>query len=139
MPDVEQNTTRKGNRMFRVKHKGDFKKTEKLLKKSFGSNYRAILDRYGRQGVAALASATPKDTGETASSWSYEIIQNKRGLSIVWNNSYINHGVNIAIILQYGHATRNGGYVTGIDYINPALKPIFDSMATAAWKEVTDI
>lgn len=123
--------------MITIKQKGDFSKTEKLLKITLGRNYRSVLDRYARQGVEALSAATPKDSGKTASSWGYEIIQNKDSLSVVWTNKNVNRGVNIALILQYGHGTRNGGYVTGINYINPALKPIFDSMADAAWKEVT--
>lgn len=122
--------------MITIKQKGDFKKTEKFLKKTFGSDYKTILAKYGEQGVAALSAATPRDTGKTASSWSYEIIQNGSSLSVVWNNSNVNQGVNIAVILQYGHGTRTGGYVVGIDYINPALRPIFDSLADAAWKEV---
>lgn len=122
-----------------VKHKGDFRKTEKLLKKSLGKDYKNILEHYAQQGVHALANATPVESGETAASWDYEIIQNKSSLSIVWKNYNINKGVNIAIILQYGHATRNGGYVQGRDYINPALRPIFDKLAESAWKEVTSI
>lgn len=125
--------------MIRVRSKGDFKKTEKFLKKSFGRDYRSVLEKYAKQGVAALASATPVESGETASSWDYEIIQNKSSISVVWTNSHVEKGVNIAIILQYGHATRNGGWVDGRDYINPALRPIFDEMAKAAWKEVTSI
>lgn len=120
-------------------HKGDFKKTEKFLRKSLGLDYRSVLHKYGQQGAEALSSATPKDSGETAASWYYDIIQNERSLSIVWNNSHINKGVNIAVILQYGHGTRTGGYVQGRDYINPALRPIFDQLAEAAWKEVTSI
>lgn len=125
--------------MIIVKQKGDFKKTEKFLKKSFGRKYIDILEKYAKQGVTTLSAATPINTGKTSDSWSYKIIQNKNGLSIVWENSNINKYVNIALILQYGHATRNGGYVNGIDYINPALKPIFDKMAEAAWREVTNI
>lgn len=125
--------------MIRFRNKGDFSKTEKFLKKSFGKNYRSILDKYAKQGVAALASATPLDSGETAASWDYEIIQNGSSLSIVWKNYHIEKGVNIAVILQYGHGTRNGGWVEGRDYINPALQPIFDKMAEAAWKEVVSI
>ena len=87
--------------------------------------------------MAALSAATPVDSGLTATSWIYKIIQNGSTISIVWENSNVQKGVNIAIILQYGHGTRNGGYVSGRDYINPALKPIFDKMADAAWKEVT--
>lgn len=121
------------------RHKGDFKKTEKFLKKSLGLNYRDVLDKYAKQGVAALASATPVDTGETAASWYYEIIQNESAISIVWKNHNIENGLNIAVILQYGHATRGGGYVEGRDYINPALRPIFDKLADAAWKEVKSL
>lgn len=125
--------------MISFRQKGNFAKTEKILKKSFGRNYRSILEQYGKEGVAALSSATPKDSGETAASWNYEIIQNGSTISVVWNNSHINKGVNIAIILQYGHGTKNGGYVQGRDYINPALRPIFDKLAEAAWKEVTNV
>lgn len=124
--------------MLGITHKGDFKKTEKFLKKSLGRDYLTILNKYGQQGVSALSASTPVDTGLTASSWSYEIIQNADGISVVWTNSNVNKYVNIAIILQYGHGTRNGGWVEGRDYINPALQPIFDKMAEAAWKEVTD-
>lgn len=125
--------------MISFRNKGDFSKTEKFLKKSLGKNYRSILEKYARMGVAALASATPVDSGETAASWDYEIIQNDGKMSIIWKNYHIEKGVNIAVILQYGHATRNGGYVEGVDYINPALRPIFDDLANAAWKEVTSI
>lgn len=119
--------------------RGDFRKTEKLLKKSFGKDYLPILERYANLGVDQLAAATPVDTGLTASMWGYEIIQTKDSLSIVWNNYNVQKGVNIALILQYGHGTRNGGYVVGRDYINPALRPVFDKMADAAWKEVISI
>lgn len=125
--------------MISFRNKGSFAKTEKLLKKSFGKNYKEILKKYAQEGVASLSAATPVESGKTASSWDYEIIQNKSSLSIIWKNYNVNNGVNIAIILQYGHATRTGGYVQGVDYINPALKPIFEKMADAAWKEVTSI
>lgn len=125
--------------MVSVRFKGsDFKNTEKLLRKSFGRNWTAVLEKYGEQGVAALSNATPVDTGLTAASWSYEIIQNDGGVSIIWNNSNVQNHVNIALILQYGHGTRNGGYVQGRDYINPAMRPIFDEMAEKAWKEVVN-
>lgn len=120
-----------------IRSKGDFRKTEKLLKKSLGRDYRSVLEKYGQMGVSALAAYTPIDSGITASSWSYEIIQNGSSMSIVWNNSNVQRGVNIAVILQYGHGTGTGGYVEGRDYINPALQPIFDQLAEAAWKEVT--
>lgn len=125
--------------MISIKQKGDFSKTEKFLKKSFGRDYFGVLEKYAQQGVAALSAATPVKTGLTAASWSYKIIQNGSSISIVWENSNIHKGINIALILQYGHGTRNGGYVEGRDYINPALQPIFDRMADAAWKEVTSL
>lgn len=125
--------------MISFHNKGDFKKTEKFLKKSFGKDYISVLEKYGRMGVKALSSATPKESGETAASWDYEIVKEGSHISVIWKNYNINKGVNIAIILQYGHATRNGGYVEGRDYINPALRDIFDQMADAAWKEVTSI
>lgn len=122
--------------MISFRQKGSFKKTEKFLKKSFGKDYRSVLEKYAQQGVSALSAATPVESGETAASWGYEIVQEGSYLSVIWTNSHINKGVNIAIILQYGHGTRNGGWVSGRDYINPALRPIFDKMADAAWKEV---
>lgn len=125
--------------MIGIRQKGDFRKTEKFLKQSLGKDWRSILDKYGKKGVEALSRATPIETGETAVSWGYKIIQNGSGISIQWHNYNINKGVNIAIILQYGHATRNGGWVEGRDYINPALQPIFDELAEQAWKEVIKV
>ena len=119
--------------------KGSFKNSERWLKKSLGADYMDILHEYGRKGVESLSTATPVDTGLTASSWSYRIEKSDGKISINWLNSNVNKGVNIAIILQYGHGTGNGGYVVGRDYINPALAPIFDAMADKAWKEVTSI
>lgn len=113
-------------------------KTEKWLEKfSKGiiSN-KSILKKYGELGVKALAANTPKDTGQTAASWSYEIKEDKNSITISWKNSNINDGVLIAAILQYGHGTGNGGYVRGVDYINPAMKPVFQQIADDAWKEV---
>ncbi len=98
-----------------------------------------MLERYGRAGVSALAAATPKDSGLTAASWGYEITHNRKETAIIFTNSNISNGVNIAIILQYGHGTGNGGYVAGRDYINPAIQPIFDKMANEAWREVTSL
>lgn len=121
------------------RHRGNFHKTEKFLKKSFGKDYLPILEKYANQGVDALAAATPVDTGLTASLWGYRIIEENGKISIIWENYNVQKGINIAVILQYGHGTRNGGYVVGRDYINPALRPIFDKMAEAAWKEVTSI
>lgn len=119
------------------RQKGDFSKTKKFLERLRYTKYQKILEKYAKKGVEALASATPVDSGVTAASWSYEIIQNEKELSIFWKNSNVSNGVNIALILQYGHATRNGGYVAGRDYINPALQPIFDELAEMVWKEVT--
>lgn len=97
----------------------------------------SILKKYGEQGVKALSEATPKDTGKTAASWSYKISNTSKGFKLDWTNSNTNQGVNIALIIQYGHGTSTGAYVQGRDYINPALKPIFDEIANAVWKEVT--
>lgn len=123
--------------MIRIKHHGSFQNTERLFTKSAAINLANLLTLYGQAGVEALSAATPKDSGETAGSWSYEIVQKPTGVAIVWSNSNMNDGANIAVLLQYGHGTRNGGYVQGVDYINPALKPIFERIANEAWKEVT--
>lgn len=122
--------------VLEVKVTGNFNNTRKFLKYIKGRNYIEILRKYGKEGVDALSAATPFDTGQTAASWNYEIHETKNGAEIVWTNSNVNKGVNIAVILQYGHGTRNGGYVRGIDYINPALKPVFDKIAESVWKEV---
>ena len=96
------------------------------------------LDRYGKRGVDALVQATPKDTGKTAASWSYRIIHERHSTRIEWLNSNINKGILIAILIQYGHGLQNGVFVEGVDYINPALRPVFDSIAEDAWKELVD-
>ena len=123
--------------MFRFRHKGDFSNTTKYLNKVKRLDILDILDKYGQAGVSALASATPVDSGLTASSWYYKIKNQNGSVTISFYNSNVNKGVPIAIILQYGHGTRNGGWVEGIDYINPAIQPIFNKIADAAWKEVT--
>lgn len=123
--------------MITFTQKGDFSKTLGFLERAKEMFKVSDLDRYGEMGVAALQSATPKDSGETANSWYYEIERTNSGAQIVWGNSNIQNGVNIAVILQYGHATRNGGFVRGVDYVNPAIKPIFEKIANDAWKEVT--
>ena len=122
--------------MITFRQKGDFSKLNRFLERAKETVRLGDLDRYGREGVAALASATPVDSGKTASSWYYEITRTKGGAAISFKNSNINKGVPIAIILQYGHATGNGGWVQGRDYINPAIRPIFDKLANDAWKEV---
>ena len=123
--------------MIKIRQKGDFKKLTSFLERAKESLDIGILDKYGKKGVAALSSATPVDTGLTASSWFYKI-ENKNGIAkIEFHNSNIQNGVPIALILQYGHGTKNGGYVVGRDYINPAIQPVFDELAKNAWKEVT--
>lgn len=123
--------------MITFRQSGDFSKTMRFLERAKQVVHISELDRYGRAGVAALKSATPVDTGLTADSWYYEIKNRNGTVEITFNNSNIQNGVPIAIILQYGHATRNGGWVQGRDYINPAIQPIFDKIADEAWKEVT--
>ncbi len=122
--------------MITVRQRGDFKNLTSFLERSKEVFNLGILDKYGRQGVAALQASTPKDTGKTAESWYYKINRNNGTVSLSFHNSNENKGVPIAIILQYGHATGNGGYVEGTDYINPALKPVFEKMANEAWREV---
>lgn len=122
--------------MIKIKHKGNFNHIERFFRLAPKAVAHEILNKYGREGVEALASATPIESGETAVSWDYEIVSNGSGYSIYWTNSNINKGVNIAIILQYGHGTGTGGYVSGIDYINPAIAPIFERFAEMAWREV---
>ena len=123
--------------MIKFRQKGDFSKLTHYLEKVKEIVKLGDLDKYGREGVAALASATPVDTGLTASSWRYEIQHGNDSVSIAFYNDNIQNGVPIAIILQYGHGTKNGGYVQGRDYINPAIKPLFDKITEDAWKEVT--
>lgn len=125
--------------MITFRHKGDFSKLTSFLEKAKHAIKISDLDKYGREGVAALASATPVDTGQTANSWSYEIKNSNGSVSITFNNSNIQNGVPIAIILQYGHGTRNGGWVQGRDYINPVIQPLFDKIANDAWREVTKL
>ena len=125
--------------MITFRQKGDFSKTYRYLQKAqHGINLRD-LERFGQAGVAALSSATPIDSGTTASSWYYKITQEKNSVVIGFYNSNIQNGVPIAIILQYGHGTGTGGWVQGRDYINPAIQPIFDEMANEAWREVTKL
>ena len=122
--------------MITFRHKGDFSKFTNFLEKARESIKVGDLDKYGREGVAALRSATPVESGVTANSWYYEI-ENKDGVAkLSFHNSNIQNGVPIAIILQYGHATGTGGWVEGRDYINPAIQPIFDKIAKQAWEEV---
>lgn len=122
--------------MIVVKTSGNFNQTEKFLKKISTGNIFKSLSKYGQRGVSALSAATPRRSGKTAESWGFEIEMSSSSYSIVWTNSNTNKNVNIAVILQYGHGTGTGGYVRGIDYINPAMRPIFEQIAEEAWKEV---
>ena len=126
-------------KMITFRQDGDFSKLTSFLEKSKELFNVGILDKYGRKGVEALAAATPIDSGETANSWYYRIENRNGSAAISFYNSNIQNGVPIAIILQYGHGTRNGGWVEGRDYINPALQPIFDELAKEAWKEATKL
>ena len=125
--------------MITFRQKGDFSKLSRYLVRVKEAARIGVLDKYGREGVAALASATPVESGKTAGSWYYEIKRQNGSVSIIFKNSNINKGVPIAIILQYGHGTGTGGWVEGRDYINPAIQPIFDRIADEAWREVTKI
>ena len=121
----------------KVGDKGDFKKTFKFLRAMKEKRFLKNLDKYGQIGVDALAAATPKRTGLTAESWTYDITDNGEQLIISWNNTNVQNGYyNVALMIQYGHGTGTGGWVEGIDYINPALKPVFDKIADAVWMEV---
>ena len=122
--------------MVTFKHKGNFERTDRLLKGAKEKKYLKVLDKYGQEGVAALAAATPTDSGLTAESWDYKIQNGSGGYKIMWTNSIVNDGVPIAIIIQYGHGTGTGGYVQGRDYINPAMRSVFDNIADKAWEEV---
>lgn len=123
--------------MIGFKTKGSFKHIERFIKDVVSKKYLSPLDRCGLKGVRALAEATPKDTGVTAASWDYEIHNSDGKTVIYWTNDNFNRDCNIAILIQYGHGTGRGVYVQGVDYINPALKPVFDEIAEEVWKEVT--
>jgi hypothetical protein len=125
--------------MITFRHKGNFSKTRRYLERVKEAINLGFFDKYGREGVAALASATPIESGETAAAWGYEITHAKGAITLTFTNSHVNKGVPIAIILQYGHGTGTGGWVQGRDYINPAIQPIFDKIADDAWREVTKL
>lgn len=125
--------------MITFRQKGNFSKLNRYFNRVKEVVKVGDLDRIGRKGVQALSSATPRDTGLTATSWKYSIERSSNRVSIKFDNTNIQNGVPIAIILQYGHGTRNGGYVQGRDYINPAIQPIFDKLAKDAWEEVTKL
>lgn len=123
--------------MIRFRQRGDFSSLTNYFQRIKEVIKFSDLDKYGREGVIALEMYTPKDTGLTSRSWRYRIEHGSETVSISFYNTNINQGVSIAVILQYGHGTRNGGWVEGRDYINPAVRPVFDKIAEEAWKEVT--
>ena len=123
--------------MFKVKHKGNFKKTENFFKRALRRDWRRVLDAYGKRGVELLKAATPTDSGITAESWDYKIAEENGALSITWTNDNENKGANIVMLIVYGHGTKNGGYVAGNDFVTPAIQPLLDEMAQKVWKEVT--
>lgn len=125
--------------MLTIRQKGEYSKLTRYLVKLNKAVKLVDLDKYGKEGVAALESATPVDTGLTAKSWYYEVKKGTRSATITFYNSNVQNGIPIAIILQYGHGTGTGGWVEGRDYINPAIQPIFDRIAENAWKEVTSV
>ena len=125
--------------MFKVTSEGNSDKTMKYLQKMKKIDFKPILSKYGQMGVSALSAATPRDDGSTAASWGYEIVNEHGSVTLYWTNTDQNAGVYIAVILQYGHGTGTGGYVAGRDYINPAIRPVFDQIADAAWREVTKL
>ena len=125
--------------MIRITQKGNYNKATTYLERLKESFKMGILDKYGQRGVEALSSATPRDTGLTSSSWEYEIEHSKNAFTLVFRNTNVNDGVPIAIILQYGHGTRNGGYVSGRDYINPAIQPVFDELVEELCREVRQV
>lgn len=123
---------------IRVEVNGDFSGLDRFITNIKEQRYLKVLDRIGRRGVDALSNATPVDSGATATAWEYEVHRSKYRSEIIFTNSNVNNGVNIAIILQYGHGTGTGGYVAGRDYINPALAKTFDQLADEAWRAVTN-
>lgn len=119
------------------RHKGNFSKLDTYFGKAKKALRLSILDKYGRKGVEALKNATPVNTGFTANSWKYEIRRDDRGATIEFSNTNRNQGILVVVLLIYGHGTGTGGYVRGIDFVNPALQPVFEELADSAWKEVT--
>lgn len=123
--------------MITFESQGDWKMTRNWFDRMTKLDLALIMNQFGKEGVSALKAATPSRSGETAASWNYEVTRKGNNWKITWTNSHVNKGANIAVLIQYGHGTRNGGYVVGRDYINPAIRPVFDKIAAKAWKEVT--
>ena len=123
--------------MITIESQGEWKLTRNWFDRMTKLDLALIMNQFGKEGVSALASATPSKSGVTSKSWNYEVTRKGNNWKITWTNSNVNKGANIAVLIQYGHGTRNGGYVVGRDYINPAIRPVFDKIAQKAWKEVT--
>ena len=123
--------------MLTFSQSGDFGNTERFLKNVGNDSFFANLEAYGKAGVQALADNTPRDSGKTAMSWGYKVIRSRTNPGIEWYNTNVNDGTSVAILIQYGHATKSGGYISGRDYINPVIRPIFDKIAADIWKKVT--
>ena len=123
--------------MITIESQGEWKLTRNWFDRMTKLDLALIMNQFGKEGVSALASATPSKSGLTSKSWNYEVTRKGNNWKITWTNSNVNKGANIAVLIQYGHGTRNGGYVVGRDYINPAIRPVFDKIAKQAWKEVT--
>lgn len=124
--------------LIKIRHKGNFNKIEQFFNRALRKDYLNILAKYGEMGVKILKENTPVNSGKTAESWNYGIEEGKGTVTLYWSNSNENNGVNIAILLIYGHALQNGAYIEGIDFANQALKPVFDQIANETWKEVTE-
>lgn len=123
--------------MIEVKQKGSFNNSERFLKRLKSGEFLRSLNKYGAEGVAALSGATPRDSGLTAGSWNYTIVQQSGYYSIRWHNSHEVAGTPLAVLIQYGHGTGTGGYVQGRDYIMPAIRPVFDRILADVMREVT--
>ena len=123
--------------MITIESQGEWKLTRNWFDRMTRLDLALIMNQFGKEGVSALAAATPSRSGLTSKSWNYEVTRKGNNWKITWTNSNVNKGANIAVLIQYGHGTRNGGYVVGRDYINPAIRPVFDKIAQKAWKEVT--
>ena len=123
--------------MITIESQGEWKMTRNWFDRMTKLDLALIMNQFGKEGVSALQAATPSKSGLTSKSWDYEVTRKGNNWKITWTNSHVNKGANIAVLIQYGHGTRNGGYVVGRDYINPAIRPVFDKIAAKAWKEVT--
>lgn len=123
--------------MFKLTHRGNFNNIERFFNFILKKNYRNIVDDYARKGLEALREATPEESGATANAWNYTIEDEGGVVKLIYTNSHENGGYNVAILIMYGHGTRNGGYVEGNDFVNPAIQPIFQELKDALWREVT--